>query len=65
MFLYSLIVWALAALWLGGYLVHDPEMVVWGFACTALGAGFLGILYGSLGRMASVNLRTKEDHGKL
>lgn len=53
MFIYSLIIWSLSALWFGGYLVHEPGMVVWGFALTALGAGFLGIIYGTLGRMAS------------
>jgi hypothetical protein len=47
MFIYSLIIWSLAILWLGG------AMAGYGYglasaALTAIGGGFLGILYATL-----------------
>lgn len=77
-FLISLVVWGMALIFLGGVSVSvathvevDQQFYLsGGFGLTAVGAGVLAIVYGTLLRMLqeqkpSVNLRTEENHGRL
>lgn len=62
MFIYSLIIWSLAILWLGGA-AAGKGYGVWAAALTAIGGGFLGIVYGTICtalRLAEGKLRQYE-----